>query len=109
MNNTNSFLISVDIGMACTVFPKIFDVLTQLWLSEKAEVVNCATHAMDVLFKDALATACGSHDTVKQNKSKLEKCFNTIQLGLGYQYNTVWHQVFHIVKVMFEVNRCDKN
>lgn len=96
---------SVDVAMACTIFPKIFDIFTQLWLSEKSEVVNSATHALDVLLKDALTTACNSSDTIEQNRSKLEKCFNTIQLGLGYQYNTVWHQVLHIVKVMFEVSK----
>ncbi|KAJ8910882.1 hypothetical protein NQ315_000513 [Exocentrus adspersus] len=101
MQQAHVHLADVDIAMACAMFPKIFDVLTQLWLSEKSEIVNGATQALEVLLRDALATACSS--AVDQNKSKLEKCFNSIQVGLGYQFNTVWHQVLHVVKVMFEV------
>ncbi|KAJ8929349.1 hypothetical protein NQ314_017977 [Rhamnusium bicolor] len=103
MQQAHVHLADVDISMACAALPKIFDVLTQMWLSEKAEVMTGATHALDVLLKDALATACSSRQIVVQHKSKLEKCFHTIELGLGYQYSAVWHQVLHVFSVIFEV------
>lgn len=90
--------------MASMALPKIFETLLQLWLSEKNEVTTCATHAFEVLLKDAVSQICLTTERVQQNKSKLEKCINIVELGLGYQYNTVWHQVLYVIKTLFEVN-----
>lgn len=84
--------------------PKIFETLSQLWLSEKVEVTTGATHAMEVLLKDAVSQICSSPGNVQHNKSKLEKCIHVVELGLGYQYNTVWHQVLYVIKTLFEVS-----
>ncbi|KAG5889831.1 hypothetical protein JTB14_023156 [Gonioctena quinquepunctata] len=103
MQQSHVHLTDVDVSLGIAAQPKIFDTVTQLWLSEKAEVMTGATHALDVLLKDALAPVCGSRVIVEQHKSKIEKCINTIQMGLGYQYNIVWHQVLHVISVLFEV------
>lgn len=95
---------SVDVSMASMVLPKMFETLSQLWLSEKPEVTTCATHAMEVLLKDAVNQICSSPGNVEQNKSKLEKCIQIIECGLGYQYNIVWHQVLYVIKTLFEVS-----
>nr|CAH7732826.1 unnamed protein product [Callosobruchus chinensis] len=104
MQQAHVHLTDVDKGIASSALPKIFETLTLLWLSEKSEVMTCATHALDVLLRDALASLCETKELVEQYKSKIEKCFQIIQLGLGYQYNTVWHQVLHVIKVLFEVS-----
>lgn len=83
--------------------PKIFDAITQLWLSEKAEIMTKATHSLDILIRDALINACSSRELVEQHKSKIERCIQTIQLGLGYQFNASWHQVLHVISTLFEV------
>ncbi|KAJ8983810.1 hypothetical protein NQ317_008936 [Molorchus minor] len=69
----------------------------------KKEVMSGATHAFEILLRDGLGAVCASQEIVKENQSKLEKCINIIQLGLGYQFNTSWHQVLHVVSIMFEV------
>lgn len=66
------------------------------------EVTTAATHALEMLLKDAVAPACA---TVEQHQSKLSKCFNLLEQGLSYQYHNVWNQVLHILKVMFEVSK----
>lgn len=86
-----------------TVLPKAFSTITQLWLSQKLEVTTAATHALELLLKDAVAPACVTAQAVEQHHSKLSKCFNLLEQGLSYQYHNVWNQVLHILKVMFEV------
>lgn len=90
--------------LACAALPKVFSTFVQLWLSEKAEVTTGVTHALERLLRDAVTPACETPKSVEQYKSKLAKCFNSIELGLGYQYNTVWQQVLHVIGVMFEVS-----
>lgn len=103
MQQAHIHLSDVDMALSVTILPKIVTTVTQLWLSEKVEVVTGATHALELLLRDAISQICSNDELVAQNKTKLEKCFNAIQLGLGYQYNTVWHQVLHVIGVMFEV------
>lgn len=95
---------SIDVAMAAAALPKIFEHLSQLWLSEKSEVMTSATHALEVLLKDAFTSICATKDSVEQHKSKVAKCINVIRSGLGYQYNAVWHQVLHVISVLFEVS-----
>lgn len=97
----------MDLPLAVSVLPKIVATLTQLWLSQKIEVTTGATHALEMLLKDAVAPACATEQLVQQNHSKLLKCFNLLEQGLSYQYHNVWHQVLYTLKIMFEVNRLD--
>lgn len=94
----------MDISLASLALPKIFETLSNLWLSEKAEVTTSATHAMEVLLKDAVSQICSSPGSIEQNRSKLEKCINIVELGMGYQYNNIWHQVLYVIKTLFEVS-----
>ncbi|KAF5291161.1 hypothetical protein FQA39_LY14403 [Lamprigera yunnana] len=103
MEQAHIHLADVDLSLACAALPKIFDSLTQLWLSEKKEVPTAASHALEALLRDAILPACDTPQLVIQHSSKLEKCFDAIQQGLGYQYNMVWNQVLHVICVMFEV------
>lgn len=81
----------------------MFAILSQLWLSDKSEVTSAVAYAFKNLLKDAVAAACDTPELVKQHRSKLSKCFSMVEGCLKYQYNTVWHQVLHVVGVMFEV------
>ncbi|XP_050305349.1 RRP12-like protein [Anthonomus grandis grandis] len=103
MQEAHVHLADVDISITVTVLPKFFTNITQMWLSGKAEVMTGATHSLEVLLKDVIGPLCESQKTVKQQQSKLEKCFNVIHLCLSYQYNAAWHQVLHVIRVMFEV------
>ncbi|KAF5307989.1 hypothetical protein FQR65_LT06557 [Abscondita terminalis] len=103
MQQAHVHLADVDISMGCAALPKIFETLTQLWLSERKEIPTAATHALEALLRDVVFPICDSTDLINNHVSKLEKCFNLIQTGLGYQYNMVWNQVLHVMGVMFEV------
>lgn len=109
-NHSNLFVFfsfpssSVDLPLAMSVLPKAVATLTQLWMAQKTEVATAATHALELLLKDAVAPACLTADLVQQHHSKLLKCFNLLEQGLSYQYHNVWHQVLYTLKVMFEVS-----
>lgn len=93
----------MDLSLAMSAIPKIMATVTQLWLSQKTEVATAATHALEILLKDGIAPACATAELVQQYNSKLLKCFNLLEQGLGYQYHNVWHQVLYTLKIMFEV------
>lgn len=93
--------------MACSTLPRMFATLTQLWLSQKAEITTATTHSLQMLLTDAVAPACATSQLAQQHNTKLSKCFNSIESGLSYQYHNVWHQVLHVIKVMFDVSCCD--
>jgi ribosomal RNA-processing protein 12 len=97
------YFCSVDIATCCAALPKIFATITQLWISEKTEIMTGATHALEVLLKDAVGPACSTKEKVEQFSLKLSKCFTSVETGLGYQYHNVWHQVLHLIGIMFEV------
>ncbi|XP_057657541.1 RRP12-like protein [Diorhabda carinulata] len=103
MQQAHVHLSDVDVPLAMAALPKIFDVLTHLWLSEKAQIMTSATHALEILLKDALINGCTTKELVEQHRSKIEKCIQSIQIGLSYQYNASWHQVLHVISVLFEV------
>lgn len=69
--------------------------------------MTSTTHAFQNLFQDAVSAACVSGDLVQKHKPKLAKCFEIVESCLSCQYYNVWHQVLHIIKIMFEVNLRD--
>lgn len=86
------------------VLPKFIVTLTQLWLSERPEITSATTFTLEILLTDAVKPACDSPESVAQFKSKLMICFNAITAGLKYQYHKIWHQVLHVIGVMFDVS-----
>ncbi|EFA09698.2 RRP12-like protein [Tribolium castaneum] len=103
MQQAHVHLADVDLAASCAALPKIFATISQLWLSEKSEIMTAATHALENLLKDAVGPACATKEQVEQFSTKINKCFSCVEAGLGYQYHSVWHQVLHLIAVMFEV------
>lgn len=103
MQQAHVHLADVDVVISCNTLPKIIKTLTQLWLSERPEVMNATTHALQTILEDCVAPACATSDVAEQFSANLEKCINSIESCLGYQYNKAWHQVLHIIAVMFKV------
>ncbi|KAI4462006.1 putative nodulin-like protein [Holotrichia oblita] len=103
MQQAHIHLADVDPAICCGVLPKIFTTITQLWLSEKMEVISAATYTLEAMLRDTIGPICATTDFVEQNKSKVVKCFSTIEAGLGYQYHNAWHQVLHIMSVLYDV------
>ncbi|KRT79476.1 hypothetical protein AMK59_7164, partial [Oryctes borbonicus] len=83
MQQAHIHLADVDAAMCCGVLPKIFTTITNLWLSEKVEIISAATYTLDALLRDAAGPICETIESVEQNKSKIAKCFNSIEAGLG--------------------------
>ncbi|RZC36936.1 RRP12-like protein [Asbolus verrucosus] len=98
MQQAHIHLADIDVTMSCAALPKIFTTITQLWLSEKSEIMTAATHALETLLKDAVAPACSTKGQVEQYSSKLSKCFSAIEAGLSYQYHNVGgHNCSHML------------
>ncbi|XP_060526984.1 RRP12-like protein [Cylas formicarius] len=103
MQQAHVHLADIDVAVGCGALPKIFSTVAQLWLSDKQEVTNAATHTLEVLFRDAIAAACESRESAAKHKNRLEKCCDVIHSCLSYQYHAVWNQVLHVIGVMFDV------
>ncbi|XP_066153745.1 RRP12-like protein [Euwallacea fornicatus] len=102
MQEAHIHLADTELSVAMALLPKFCSTVSEMWLSGKMEVMNGATRCLEVVLKDVAGPACESSDTVNKYRSKLERCFNVIHLCLSYQYNTSWHQVLHVIGVMFE-------
>lgn len=68
------------------------------------EVISAATYTLEAMLRDTIGPICETSAFVEQNKSKVVKCFSTIEAGLGYQYHNAWHQVLHIMSVLYDVS-----
>ncbi|XP_017778728.1 PREDICTED: RRP12-like protein [Nicrophorus vespilloides] len=103
MQQAHVHLADIDIAMCAASLPKVFTSITQLWLSQKSEIVMAATRAVEMLLKDAAGPICADPDMARKYEHLMSKCFQTVELGLGYQYNHAWPQVLHCMSVMFEI------
>ncbi|XP_067007465.2 RRP12-like protein [Anabrus simplex] len=90
-----------DLSLCCANLPRLFIVLTQLWLAEKPEVMSGATRAMEAVVQSCVHQAC-SPDTSSLYQHNIEKVITTVTAGLQYQYHSAWQHVLHLLAVLFE-------
>nr|XP_022918045.1 RRP12-like protein [Onthophagus taurus] len=103
MKQAHIHLADVNLNLCIEILPKLFSTVTQLWLSEKPEILTAVTHNLEALLQDAVAPMMDNEGLLKEQQPKIAKCFETIENCLGYQYHTAWHQVLHVIGIMFEV------
>ncbi|KAI5692244.1 hypothetical protein M8J76_011259 [Diaphorina citri] len=94
-------LARVELGLCMSNLHRFMSLCTQLWLSDKIEVVNGATHTVQVLIQDCVEKAA-SPDVVSHHKTSLHKIFQLLEQCMSYQYNKAWKQILHILALMFK-------
>lgn len=95
-------LARLDLSLCFAHLPRLFSAGTQLWLSDKAEVMSAATLTLKAVTEDCVAPAC-SVELVKVYFQTLGKLFGVIENGLTYQYHSAWCHVLHLLAVWFQV------
>uniref|UniRef100_A0A8D8RL83 RRP12-like protein n=1 Tax=Cacopsylla melanoneura TaxID=428564 RepID=A0A8D8RL83_9HEMI len=96
-------LARVDLGLCMSNLARFMSICTQLWMSDKMEVVNGATHTLQGLLEDCVAKAAASSQSASQHRTSLRKVFDLLSSGLSYQYNRVWNQVLAVLSLLFKV------
>ncbi|XP_046383339.1 RRP12-like protein [Ischnura elegans] len=96
-----------DLNLCMGNIPRFFSACTQLWLSDRQEILSGATSAMHTVTKDciSLANAAIVEDPEKHSSyiQNIQKAFGFVGSGLKYQYHSAWKHVFLLLSTMFEV------
>ncbi|XP_001606680.2 RRP12-like protein [Nasonia vitripennis] len=83
--------------------PRIIERCTELWLSDKEDVLTGASHTLKALLENCVEPLCINQDLAKQCKPTLIKVIHLIQNGMKYQYNSAWHHVLHLIASLFKI------
>ncbi|KAK3918716.1 RRP12-like protein [Frankliniella fusca] len=90
-----------DLPLCCGHLPRLFTTVSQMWLSDKADVLSNTTHALSAVISDCLKLAAAP-EVVKRHTSTLSKVFSVLQEGLKYQYHSAWKHVIYLLGCFFE-------
>lgn len=88
--------------MCSAHLPKLFTTVSQMWLSDKGDILSNATHTLSAVISDCLKLAAAP-DVVERHANTLSKVFSILQEGLKYQYHSAWKHVIYLLGVFFEV------
>lgn len=89
--------------MCAANIPRIIEKTTELWLSDKPEVLTAASHTMKTLLQVCVAPLCATEELAKKYNATLCKIFQLVQSGMKFRYNGAWHHVLHLQAVLFQV------
>lgn len=90
-----------DLSVCCAHLPKLFTTVSQMWLSDKPEVLSNATHALSAVISDCLKEAAAPN-VVERYSTTLSKVFSVLQEGLKYQYHSAWKHIIYLLATFFE-------
>ena len=79
--------------------PRFFSVATQLWLSDRPEVVQAVTPSCASLLSNCLEPALTSDSSLKP---QAEKIVQSIEQSLGFQFVKAWRFVIHLTTSLIE-------
>lgn len=91
-----------DLPMVCAHLPKLFTTVSQMWLSDKGDLLSNATHTLSAVIGDCLKLAAAP-DVVERHTNTLSKVFAVLQEGLKYHYHSAWKHVIYLLGDFFEV------
>nr|CAG4638227.1 EOG090X00E0 [Cyclestheria hislopi] len=80
--------------------PHFFTTATELWLSDRLEVVQAVTPSLALVLTSCLEPAMTSQSPPV---SSAEKIIGSIEQGLGFQYIQAWKYVIHLCTTAIEV------
>ncbi|XP_043269034.1 RRP12-like protein [Venturia canescens] len=103
MQEAHCNLVAYDVHLCAANIPRMIEKSTELWLSDKSEVLTAASHTMKTLLQVCVAPLCATRELAKKYKTTLSKIFQLVQSGMKYRYNGAWHHVLHLQAVLFQV------
>lgn len=103
MQEAHSNLINNSVHLCAANLPRIIEKTTELWLSDKPEIVTAASQTIKALLQVCLTPMCENDAVVRKYSKILSKVSQIIRQGMKYQYNSAWHHVLHLMAVLFQI------
>ncbi|XP_063989401.1 RRP12-like protein [Diachasmimorpha longicaudata] len=102
MQEAHCNLVNNSLSLCGANLPRIVEKSSELWLSDKPEVVSAASHTIKSLIQVCLGPMCQDNAVAEAYKVPLGKIIQLVQGGLKYQFNSAWHHVLHLLAVLFQ-------
>ncbi|XP_046410406.1 RRP12-like protein [Neodiprion fabricii] len=103
MQEAHCNLVQNSLQLCAANLPRILEKCTELWLSDRSEVLSGASHTIKTLLQDCVAPLCKYEDGEKKYKTAISKSIHIIQQGMKYQYHSAWHHVLHLLAIIFQI------
>ncbi|XP_015121144.1 RRP12-like protein [Diachasma alloeum] len=102
MQEAHCNLVNNSLPLCGANLPRIMEKTSELWLSDKPEVVSAASHTIKSLIQVCVGPMCENDAVAEVYKGPLGKIIQVVQGGLKYQFNSAWHHVLHLLAVLFQ-------
>ena len=102
MQEAYIMLAKLDLGLCFANLMRLYTSVTELFLSDKIEVMNAATMTLTAVTEDCVGPAC-SPSLFNKHKHILSKIHSILEGCLAYQYHSAWHHILHILAVWYRV------
>ncbi|XP_008545740.1 RRP12-like protein [Microplitis demolitor] len=103
MQEAHANLVKKDLDLCAKNIHRIIDKSTELWLSDKTEIITAASHTIKSLLQLCLGPLCESDKTAVKYHDTINRIVQSVRLGMKYQYHLAWHHVLHLLAVLFQV------
>ncbi|KAH0557965.1 RRP12-like protein [Cotesia glomerata] len=82
---------------------QIIQKATELWLSDKPEIITAASHTVKTLLQVCVAPLCESENTARKYEKTIREIILLIRSGMQLRYNSAWHHILHLLAVLFQI------
>ncbi|XP_046963765.1 RRP12-like protein [Vanessa cardui] len=97
-------LAGLDLNLCIPNLPPFVNIcVSELWLSDVADVNSASTNALKVVLLDCVKPAIESDECLIKNKAHIDAIFKTIGTGLDNPFNQAIKHVILTIAVCFEV------
>ncbi|KAL6431993.1 hypothetical protein ACFW04_007436 [Cataglyphis niger] len=90
-------------SMILNVIPRILKKCTELWLSNKTEIIAGSSNTVKIILQECVAPLCESEERIDRYNSTLNQIISLMHKTLSYQYLEAWHHVFHLIALLFQI------
>ncbi|GAB1867081.1 RRP12-like protein [Camponotus japonicus] len=101
--NTTSSTLNVGSTMLNNVIPRMLSKCTELWLSNKTEVITGTSNTVKTILEDCVAPLCENEERINKYSSTLTQIISIMHKTLSYQYLEAWRHIFHLIALLFQV------
>ncbi|KAM0736189.1 RRP12-like protein [Formica fusca] len=85
------------------VIPRMLNKCTELWLSNRTEVITGSSNTAKTILQECVAPLCESEERIDRYSSILSQIISLMHKALSYQYFEAWHHLFHLVALLFQI------
>ncbi|XP_049879391.1 RRP12-like protein [Pectinophora gossypiella] len=97
-------LAKLDINLCLPNLPAFVNIcVTELWLSDVADINSAATNALKAILLDCVKPAVESEEALLRHKGHIESIIRTIGTGLDNPFNQAIRHVILTIAVCFEI------